>query len=168
MSRRSGERGELWAAVWLWLHGWRLVARNWRGGGGELDLVVVRGAVLAVCEVKTRRPGADLDDPVPMSQRPRLRRAAEAFLRAHPELAGLDVRLDLVTVTGTGLRRRVRHRPGGLAGDTGHPEAAVMGEQPAGGRRGDAGTRAGACLGGHGRAAAGGAPGPSPRVPPSC
>lgn len=35
--------------------GYHVVARNWRCKLGELDLILARGELLAVCEVKTRR-----------------------------------------------------------------------------------------------------------------
>lgn len=58
-----------------------VLARNWRGAGGELDLVVRLGDRLRFVEVKARMPdddsGADaIDEP---KQR-RLIRAAEAWL----------------------------------------------------------------------------------------
>ena len=43
------------AARHLWLRGWRICARNWIGGGGELDLVGSRWRTLRVVEVR-RRP----------------------------------------------------------------------------------------------------------------
>ena len=65
--------------------GWSVLSRNWRGGGGELDLVVSRGPSLRFVEVKTRGP----DDPVglesvgPMKQG-HLVHAARAWLHDHP------------------------------------------------------------------------------------
>lgn len=64
-----------------------MVFRNWRGGGGELDLVVRRADALRFVEVKARRVD-DLHGPEmavgPTKQR-KLARAAEAFLAAYPE-----------------------------------------------------------------------------------
>lgn len=60
--------------------GWRVVARNWRGGGGELDLVVTRGDQLRFVEVKVRPPEEALgDDAVPERKQQRLRQAAAAW-----------------------------------------------------------------------------------------
>lgn len=58
------------------------MAQNWRGPGGELDLVASRQGCLRLVEVKARAP----DDPVggleavDGRKRRRLVRAAEAFL----------------------------------------------------------------------------------------
>jgi putative endonuclease len=49
-----GRRGEQIAADLVTAQGYRVVARNWRGRSGELDLVALEGATLAVIEVKTR------------------------------------------------------------------------------------------------------------------
>jgi len=52
---RLGKFGE-WRALWLYrLRGYRVVARNVRVAGGEIDLVVRRGRTLVIVEVKTRQ-----------------------------------------------------------------------------------------------------------------
>jgi len=64
--------------------GWDVVARNWRGGGGELDIVATRAGALRFVEVKARSRD-DLHGPEmavgPRKQR-KLVRAAEAYLAA--------------------------------------------------------------------------------------
>jgi putative endonuclease len=79
-----------------------VLARNWRGGGGELDLVVRRGPKLRLVEVKTRAA----DDPVglesvgPEKQR-RLIGAAQAWLReVDPEFDEVAFMVALVEPTG--------------------------------------------------------------------
>ena len=71
-------------AAALEARGWTVLARNWRGGGGELDLVVVKHPRLRFVEVKTRVEndpvGAESIGP---TKRSHLGRAANAWLRAH-------------------------------------------------------------------------------------
>lgn len=77
-----GAAAEDHVATLLSSQGWNVVARNWRGSGGELDLVVARGGALRIVEVKARAPG-DLYGPAAAmgpAKRRRLVRAAEAFL----------------------------------------------------------------------------------------
>ena len=50
-----GAEGEARAARFLARRGYRILARNVRAGGVEIDLVATRGALLAFVEVKTRR-----------------------------------------------------------------------------------------------------------------
>ena len=79
---KRGADAEDHVAELLVEQGWDVVSRNWRGGGGELDLVVVRGDALRFVEVKARQAD-DLHGPEmavgPRKQR-KLIRAAEAFL----------------------------------------------------------------------------------------
>lgn len=65
---------------------WRIVHRNWHGGGGELDLVVQRDRVVRFVEVRAR--GASLvpaEETITHGKRARLRRAARAWMEQHPD-----------------------------------------------------------------------------------
>lgn len=71
----------------LCAHGWHVLARNWSGANGELDLVVRDGGRLRFVEVKLRQP----DDPVGLEcidgrKLSRCRNAAEAFLLGYDDL----------------------------------------------------------------------------------
>jgi putative endonuclease len=81
---QRGAEAESAVADWLVAQGWRVLARNWRIDGGELDLVVERGGVLRFVEVKARASGAV--EPMAAlggAQQHRLRRTAEAWLATH-------------------------------------------------------------------------------------
>jgi putative endonuclease len=110
--RAAGHEGEQAAERYLARRGWRILARNWRGPGAELDLVALRGGLLAIIEVKARSRGAALAEPVTAAQQARIERGARAFLAARPELASGAVRFDLLTVWRGHGRSRVRHVPG--------------------------------------------------------
>ncbi|TVR44278.1 MAG: YraN family protein [Planctomycetota bacterium] len=76
--------------------GWRIAARNWQGGGGELDLVASRWRTLVVVEVRHRRRG----DPLASIDAAKLARtltAARALVRAH-HLQRYRLRIDLAAV----------------------------------------------------------------------
>ncbi len=92
---RRGARAESFVAAWYARHGWRVVARNVRIGGGELDLVVRRQGELRFVEVKGRRPGDRLGfERITRGKRARLVRAARAWLADHGDgvdEAGFDV-----------------------------------------------------------------------------
>lgn len=93
---RTGRQGEDAALAVYRRRGFVLVARNWRCRVGELDLVVRRGDVLVICEVKTRR-GSSFGggyEAVTARKRAKLRVTAEAFLqeaRARPRAVRFDV-----------------------------------------------------------------------------
>lgn len=109
--QRAERRGHLaeWLCVWhLRLRGWRIVARGWRCPAGEIDILARRGKTLAIIEVKSRGNLAIAATALPPRQRRRITRAAEAFLLAHPELAGLGLRFDLMLVARHRLPRHLR------------------------------------------------------------
>lgn len=96
-----GSQGERIAERLLRRAGLIVLARNWRGGGGELDRVLLEGDTLVFVEVKTRTAGFDGSrDAVSYAQRLRNRRAAQAFRRRYG-VPDLRVRFDLITVTGS-------------------------------------------------------------------
>jgi len=82
----------------LRLHGWRIVAADWRCPSGEIDILARRGGVLAIIEVKTRSDLAAAAAAVLPRQRRRIARAASAFLLARPDLAKLAPRFDVMLV----------------------------------------------------------------------
>ncbi|MDR7483311.1 MAG: YraN family protein [Armatimonadota bacterium] len=114
MPRRTGAIGEDAAAAWFEAQGYQVLARNVRWRSGEIDLVVRRGAVVVVVEVKSRTGdgfGHPADAVTPRKRR-RLTRLAARYLA----LAGLDdavVRFDAVAVhlTPEGQVRSVEHLP---------------------------------------------------------
>ena len=107
--QRAQRRGRVaeWLCLWhLRLRGWRILARGWRCPAGEIDILARRGKVLAVIEVKSRGEIATAAAALAPRQRRRINRAAEAFLLQRSDLAGLDLRFDLMLVA---PRRPPRH-----------------------------------------------------------
>jgi putative endonuclease len=95
--RALGAEGETRAAAYLAARGYRLLERNARAGGVELDLVVARGAVVAFVEVKTRRSRAvgAPEEAVDFRKQARLVRGAAAWL-AERGVRAARVRFDVV------------------------------------------------------------------------
>ena len=82
--------------------GLKLVERNYRTRFGELDLVMRDGNTLVFVEVRYRRDsrfggGAASVGP---AKREKLTRAAQGFLQAHPRLAAMPCRFDVVAFDG--------------------------------------------------------------------
>ncbi len=118
--RRLGAEGEACAARHLQRRGYRVLARNVRAGGVEMDLVVAKGRTIAFVEVKTRasqRAGAP-EDAVHAAKRRRLVRGAVAWLHEN-RVRGWRIRFDVVAVVADDSGAlRVRHRPAAFdAGD---------------------------------------------------
>jgi len=102
-----GRRGERIASVFLTERGYRIVQRNWRIRGGEIDIVAVdsRTADLVFIEVKSRMthsfgPPELSIGPV---QKRAIRRAIETYV-AEKEIVG-PYRFDVLTV----VRGAIRH-----------------------------------------------------------
>jgi putative endonuclease len=117
--RALGREGEERAAHLLERLGYRVVARNVRCDGVELDLVVTRQRIVAFVEVKARRGRAHGggEDAVDARKRARLVRGAGAWLAEQPQRYA-QVRFDVVTCECDGTEWRLRHWPGAFdAGD---------------------------------------------------
>jgi putative endonuclease len=92
---------------WYRLRGWRILGENVWAGGNELDLVVRRGRMLRFVEVKEKK-SPRFGDPLEMitaEKQRRLRRAAESWLGARPELAQLAVGFDVIAVRDGRIQR---------------------------------------------------------------
>jgi putative endonuclease len=104
-----GRWAEDHAAKYLESLGWRLVARNVRLAGGEIDLVAEDGDVQVFVEVKARQAadGSALES-VSRDKQRRLGRAAASWVvrNGQPERGS---RFDVVTVEGRGSHASVRH-----------------------------------------------------------
>ena len=58
---RGGRRAETFAAWWLRLKGWKILARRLKTPLGEVDIVARRGRIVAFVEVKGRATAAVAD-----------------------------------------------------------------------------------------------------------
>jgi putative endonuclease len=104
---RTGARAERRARLFYLLRGYRVLEANSRPGRVEVDLVLRRGRRVVFCEVKAKL-GSRFGEPGEMvgyAKQERLRRAAEAWLAAHPESAEWEVRFDVVAVTPRRVQR---------------------------------------------------------------
>ncbi len=92
-----GREGEARAAAYLARHGYRVLERNARAGGVEIDLVVSRGPRIVFVEVKTRRSqrAGAAHEAADLSKQTRLRRGAAAWLRERGRRAPA-IRFDVI------------------------------------------------------------------------
>jgi putative endonuclease len=95
---RLGVSAEGVAALFLGAKGYRTIARRWKSPVDEIDLVVKRGRLIVFVEVKARKALDQAAESVLLRQRRRIVAAAGAWLAAHPEHAGYDMRFDAVLV----------------------------------------------------------------------
>ena len=105
-ARLSGRKAEVLAACYLMLKGYRILGFRLRTSQGEIDLVALRGRILAVVEVKRRTTIEAALEAVTRLQRERLRRAGRAIAQRRRGLSETFVRLDLIALA---PRRWPRH-----------------------------------------------------------
>ena len=103
-----GRRGERAAEKHLRRNGYRIVARNFRAAGAEIDLVAIDGDTLVFVEVKTRRSRAAgaPEEAVDERKQKRMRRAAEVFARRY-RADEIEMRFDIVAVDASGKRLEI-------------------------------------------------------------
>lgn len=102
--QQRGAAGEAAALARLQQDGLQLVARNYRCRVGELDLVMQRGSLLAVVEVRRRGRsdyGGALGSVNGLKQA-RIINATRHFLLTHPRYAQHEVRFDVVGIESDG------------------------------------------------------------------
>jgi putative endonuclease len=108
----TGNAGEAFVAGRLERAGYRILDRNWRIRGGELDIVALDGEILVFVEVKVRSGGfAVAEESLDVRKLQRLMTTAELYVDVHPEHIDRLWRLDFVAITLStdGVVRRYSH-----------------------------------------------------------
>ena len=94
--KELGDWGEDWAALYLRLHGYSILERNYRCRQGEIDIIARRRGIVAFVEVKLRK-NADFGEArefVTFSKQRRVVSAAEFWLMKNP--CELQPRFDVI------------------------------------------------------------------------
>ncbi len=107
----AGKAGEAAAEAHLRSLGYETVERNYRAGGGEIDIVSRRSDMLVFLEVKTRRTSVGVfgrpEESLTTSKKLRLIAAAQTYLSEHG-LERSDRRIDLIAVELDGVGHVLR------------------------------------------------------------
>jgi putative endonuclease len=103
-----GRRGERIAERHLRRLGYRILERNFRGAGAEIDLVAMDGETLVFVEVKTRRTAyyGTPQEAVNWYKQRHLRRAGQVYARSR-RAEGRPMRFDVVAILEYGGRRHL-------------------------------------------------------------
>ena len=104
----AGRRAESFAAWWLRLKGWRILALRVRTPFGEVDLVARRGRMVAFVEVKRRSTAAQLDFAIDHHRLKRVAAAAEAVMPRFVR-TGDDARIDVILLAPRCWPRHLTH-----------------------------------------------------------
>jgi putative endonuclease len=107
--KKIGDKGEDNAINFLFANGYEVLARNYRFGRGEIDIIAQKDSVLVFIEVKTRKniiygyPETFLSE----QQQDRIHRAAEEYV-LQKEWRG-EVRFDIIAILWDGNEPTLDH-----------------------------------------------------------
>lgn len=99
-AERRGRLAERLAALAYLIRGYEILDRRFKTSGGEADLVVRRGRLIAFVEVKSRNTKDAAVLAVTPRNRLRLEQAAARYLALRPHLGEFAVRYDIAAVAG--------------------------------------------------------------------
>lgn len=107
-SHSVGRLGEAAAARILEAEGFSIIARNFRAGPGELDLVAVRGDLVLFIEVKSWSfySSSELERAVGPAKRRRIIETSKIFLSEHRQYSEASIRYDVFLMRGEVLEER--------------------------------------------------------------
>ena len=86
---KFGLAAEKIAAIFLRLKGYRIIAERYRNPRGEIDILAVRGKILAVVEVKARQNFADCAYSINPWKQQKILSALEWLMAGNGKIAGL-------------------------------------------------------------------------------
>lgn len=103
-TRQKGAVGEQIVSGWLQNNGFRILEANMNCRMGEIDIIAIKGELIAMVEVKARqevdRPVAEM---VPWRKQQRIISAARYWLAKSPWAAEHSIRFDVAIVEGHAL-----------------------------------------------------------------
>ncbi|MCW5692198.1 MAG: YraN family protein [Pseudolabrys sp.] len=103
-----GISAESLAAAWLIGKGYRILARRFRSGAGEIDIVAGRRHTIIFVEVKARASLDEAAESVTPRQRMRIATAAEIWLGQNPQVTFRDLRFDAILIAPGKLPRHIQ------------------------------------------------------------
>lgn len=98
-AEKHGRIAEFYVSLLYGLRGFRVLERRYRTPLGEADLILRRGNLVVVAEIKYAGAGQPVEAVLPtMKQMERIERTALIFQSRHPGHADVMLRFDVVVV----------------------------------------------------------------------
>lgn len=104
-AERRGRFSEWFAALYLLLKGYRILALRFRTPAGEVDIIARRGDLVCFIEVKARGNVQGALDAVSQHTQRRIRASADLWLSRQPDRDRLSLRFDIIAVEPARLPR---------------------------------------------------------------
>lgn len=116
-AHRFGQLGEVYAARYLWKHGYRVVVQNYKCRQGEIDLVALKRKKVIFIEVKTRNINsiAKPKESVNFDKQQKILTAAvsllknEEFIKFQPRFDVIEVIMDYDTPYNKALINHIKN-----------------------------------------------------------
>jgi putative endonuclease len=97
-AHRWGLSAETRAIWYLRLKAYRILARRFKVGGGEIDIIARKGRLLVFIEVKARTTLGDALEAVDGRSQRRIEAAASTWGQKYPYYERLDWRFDIIAI----------------------------------------------------------------------
>lgn len=103
-NKQTGNLAEFLCRMYMRLHGYRIVAKNYICGTGkktpfgELDFIAIRGKRIVFCEVKKRQHNEDFLKALSYKQQQRIMHGGQYFIAQHPQYKGFTIQFDVFFV----------------------------------------------------------------------
>lgn len=99
-TKKIGDEGEKRASDFLLGKGYKIIERNWKSKGGELDIIALKDEILVFVEVKTL-PNACRDMLMSLlgkEKQQRIIKTAKHFLLKHRQYSNSYIRFDVIVL----------------------------------------------------------------------
>jgi len=112
--QQLGKKGEEFVARYLQNNGHRIIARNFRFGKSELDIISRQGNTLVISEVKSyfSRPLGAAEFRVDKKKQRQIINGTYGFLSRNPQYENMSVRFDILIVNFSVYPADIRHYKG--------------------------------------------------------
>jgi putative endonuclease len=95
---RRGWLAEYWAALYLLMKGYRILAMRYRARSGEIDIIARKKDLIAFVEVKARKNERDALSAVGARTRHRIHAASRIWLSKQEDASQLSWRYDIIAI----------------------------------------------------------------------
>jgi putative endonuclease len=95
-----GQKGEQHAVNYLIENNYKIIARNYRSGKSEIDIICREDETLIFCEVKSyqSKPLEAVEFRVNKKKQQQVIQGAYGFINDHPPYEGMDIRFDVMII----------------------------------------------------------------------
>lgn len=101
-THQQGAHAEEQALGFLQAQGYTVIAQNFHGRSGEIDIIVQRNNLLVFVEVRQRKANSliSAQESITVAKQRKIIKTAQAFLQQYPQYAHCDCRFDVMAYAG--------------------------------------------------------------------